>query len=43
MAESALLNAENVAIKGLAQNIIDSQTVEIAEMNLWLSEWYGQE
>jgi uncharacterized protein (DUF305 family) len=42
MAESALQNAENVAIKGLAQNIINSQTVEIAEMNLWLIEWYGQ-
>jgi uncharacterized protein (DUF305 family) len=41
MAQDALQNAERQEIKDLAQEIITAQEGEIAQMNMWLQEWYG--
>lgn len=43
MAEDALLNADHEALKTLAQEIIDGQSVEITEMEGYLGDWYGEE
>ena len=42
MATAALANAEQPAIKTLAAEIITAQTAEIAQMQGWLSEWFGR-
>jgi uncharacterized protein (DUF305 family) len=41
MANEALANAEHVEIKTLAQAIITAQEAEIAQMQAWRSEWFG--
>lgn len=41
MAQVALQNAIHPEIATLAQEIIDAQQREIAEMQSWLAEWYG--
>ena len=42
MAEDALANAEHEELKTLAQEIIDGQSAEIAEMEGYLQEWYDE-
>jgi uncharacterized protein (DUF305 family) len=42
MAERALTEAEHGEIKTLAQTIITSQRAEIAEMQGYLRQWYGE-
>ncbi len=42
MARDALQRAEHQELKDLAQAIITTQEGEIAQMRLWLKEWYGQ-
>lgn len=41
MANEALANAEHEEIKTLAQDIITAQEAEIAQMQAWRSEWFG--
>lgn len=41
MATAALENAEHEEIKTLAQDIITAQEAEIAQMQAWRSEWFG--
>jgi len=41
MATMALENAEHEEIKTLAQAIIKAQEAEIAQMEAWRSEWFG--
>ena len=41
MAKEALMKAEHPEIRKLAQQIIDSQSREIAEMNKWKAAWSG--
>lgn len=43
MASMALENAEHEEIKTLAQQIIDAQESEIAQMQAWRTEWFGSE
>ena len=43
MANVALTKAEHQEIKTLAQNIVATQTAEIAEMRGYLKSWYGIE
>lgn len=40
MAQAALARAEHAELKTLAQNIIDAQQKEIAEMQQWRAAWY---
>ena len=42
MAQQALDKSDRPEIKELAQNIIDSQQQEIAQMEQWRKEWYRQ-
>lgn len=42
MANAALQQAQHTEIKALAQDIITTQTAEIAEMRAYLQQWYGQ-
>lgn len=42
MAEDALKNAEHDELKGLAREIIADQSAEIAEMEGYLRDWYGE-
>lgn len=41
MARDALTNAEHEEIKTLAQAIITAQEAEIAQMQAWRTEWFG--
>lgn len=41
MAEEELAKGENKALRALAQDIIDAQKREIAEMREWRERWYG--
>jgi uncharacterized protein (DUF305 family) len=41
MAKMAIDNAEHEEIKTLAQDIITAQEAEIAQMQAWRSEWFG--
>jgi len=41
-AEECLQRAEHPELLGLCQNIIDTQSGEIAQMQQWLCEWYGR-
>lgn len=43
MANLALVNAKRVEVKELANNIIDSQSNEITQMEEWYRSWYGKE
>jgi len=43
MSEDALDNAEHEELKDLAREIIKGQTAEIAEMERYLKDWYGDE
>jgi uncharacterized protein (DUF305 family) len=40
MAQVALAESDNPAIRDLAERIIDDQTREIEQMRGWLEEWY---
>ena len=40
--EQCLQRAEHPELLGLCQNIIDTQSGEIAQMQQWLCEWYGR-
>lgn len=42
MAEDALENAEHEELKGLAREIVADQSAEIAEMEGYLRDWYGE-
>jgi uncharacterized protein (DUF305 family) len=42
MAKDAQQKAEHQEIKKLADAIITAQEAEIAQMNQWLKDWYGQ-
>jgi uncharacterized protein (DUF305 family) len=42
MAKEALMKAEHPEIRKLSQQIIDSQSREIAEMNKWKMAWSGK-
>ncbi len=42
MAESALKDAKHQELKDMANDIISAQTREIAQMKLWLKNWYNQ-
>ncbi|HEY4515766.1 MAG TPA: DUF305 domain-containing protein [Candidatus Paceibacterota bacterium] len=42
MANIALTKAEHQEIKTLSQNIITSQSAEIAEMKEWYKNWFGK-
>jgi uncharacterized protein (DUF305 family) len=42
MAEDALRNAEHEELKALAREIIADQSSEIAEMEGYLRDWYGE-
>ena len=42
MAKDAQQKAEHAEIKTLAGNIITDQEKEIAQMQQWLNDWYGQ-
>lgn len=42
MAQIALERSERPELRAAAQEIIDAQTVEIAQMTGWLQEWSGQ-
>lgn len=42
MAKEALEKSDRPEIKQLAQDIISSQTQEIAQMQQWKKVWYGQ-
>jgi uncharacterized protein (DUF305 family) len=41
MAYDALDNASTEEVKTLAQNMIDAQSAEIAQMQTWLRDWYS--
>jgi uncharacterized protein (DUF305 family) len=41
MARVELAEGENPEVKRLAQAIMDAQTKEIDEMNMWRVDWYG--
>ncbi|MBA2278127.1 MAG: DUF305 domain-containing protein [Chloroflexia bacterium] len=41
MAEVALQRAEHPDLKGLAQNVVDSQAAEIAQMTIWRDQWFA--
>lgn len=43
MAEMAVQKATRPELRELAQKIIDDQEREIAEMTVWLRDWYGLE
>lgn len=43
MSKIALLKAQRLEVKTLAQNIIDSQSKEIVQMKEWYKEWFGRE
>lgn len=43
MAQMALDKSTHPELRQRAQNIIDSQTMEIAQMTQWLHDWYGME
>jgi uncharacterized protein (DUF305 family) len=43
MANDCLNKAEFEGLRTLCQNIIDAQSAEIAQMQGWLSDWYGVE
>lgn len=38
-----LEKSTNEELKALAQNIVDGQTAEIAQMETWGSEWFGED
>lgn len=38
-----LEKSENEELKTLAQGIVDAQTAEIAQMETWAVEWFGEE
>ncbi len=40
-AEVILAKSENAELKELAQDIVDAQTAEIAQMETWGEEWFG--
>lgn len=42
MAEDALARAEHEPLKALAREIVAGQSAEIAEMEQYLREWYGE-
>lgn len=42
MAEAALQNAKHEEIKSMANAIISTQSLEIAQMKAWLQSWYAQ-
>ena len=42
MAKDAQQNAEHQEIKALSEAIITAQEAEIAQMQQWLNEWFGQ-
>lgn len=42
MAEVALEESENPEIRELSRNIVDSQRVEIEQMQIWREEWYPE-
>jgi len=42
MARVELEKGESPEVKQLAQSIIDAQTKEIDEMNMWRVDWYGK-
>jgi uncharacterized protein (DUF305 family) len=41
MAQVALAESDNPAIRNLAERIVDDQTREIEQMRGWLEEWYS--
>ncbi len=41
MAQEALTQAERPEVKQLAQQIIDAQEQEVAQMQAWRRQWYG--
>jgi uncharacterized protein (DUF305 family) len=43
MAELALVRAQHPELKGLAQNVITTQSAEIEQMRALYREWYGEE
>lgn len=43
MAELALTRSQRPEIRQLAQNIIDSQSAEIEQMQAWYQDWFGRE
>ena len=43
MAEMAVQKASRPELRELAQKIIDDQEREIAEMSIWLRDWYGMD
>lgn len=42
-AEVILAKSENADLKALAQDIVDAQTAEIAQMKGWGEEWFGSD
>jgi uncharacterized protein (DUF305 family) len=42
MAEIAMERASHPELKGLAEQIIETQTAETREMRSWLKRWYGR-
>lgn len=42
MAESARTNAKHDEVKSLAEAIIKAQNEEIAKMEMWMKDWYGE-
>ncbi|WP_210404517.1 MULTISPECIES: DUF305 domain-containing protein [Cyanophyceae] len=40
MAQMVLANSDRPEIRELAQNIIDTQTAEINQMQQWYQDWY---
>lgn len=38
-----LAKSENADLKALAQDIVDAQTAEIAQMETWGKEWFGED
>jgi uncharacterized protein (DUF305 family) len=41
MAQVALAESDNLAVRDLAGRIVDDQTREIEQMRGWLEEWYS--
>jgi len=41
MAKQLLANGEHPELRKLAEDIIDAQTNEIAQMREWREDWYG--
>ena len=42
MAHAELADGENAKARELAQAIVDAQTKEIDDMNMWRADWYGE-